>query len=144
MSSSTLSATLRGKVAERAGYCCEYCCSQLKFSPDPFSVEHIIPRAAGGTDELDNLALACQGCNGRKYTSTEAIDPASGAVVSLYNPRHQVWSEHFAWSEDFALIIGITPIGRATVADLELNREGVTNLRRILRAEGQHPPLLFG
>jgi 5-methylcytosine-specific restriction endonuclease McrA len=62
-------------VTERAHGCCEYCQCQSLFSPDPFSVEHIVPRSRGGTSDLSNLALSCQGCNNRKYTSIEAIDP---------------------------------------------------------------------
>ncbi len=101
MSEPRLTAQQKRSVAERAGYCCEYCRSQLRFSPDPFSVEHIVPRTAGGDDDTDNLALACQGCNNRKYTSTEAVDPVTGRTVPLYHPRRQRWSEHFAWSDDF-------------------------------------------
>ncbi|NUQ61557.1 MAG: HNH endonuclease [Pirellulales bacterium] len=57
----------RRAVVERARDCCEYCRSQSRFSPDPFSVEHIVPRARGGPSHLDNLAFSCQGCNNRKY-----------------------------------------------------------------------------
>ena len=70
-------------ITERARGCCEYCWSQLKFSPDPFSIEHIIPLSKSGTYELDNLALSCQGCNNRKYNLTEAIDPIDGKLVPL-------------------------------------------------------------
>lgn len=141
MSEPRLTAEQKDAVADRAGFCCEYCYSQLRFSPDPFSIEHIVPRVAGGTDELDNLALACQGCNSRKYTSTEALDPVTGRIVSLYHPRRQVWVEHFAWTDDSLQIVGLTPIGRATVEKLQLNREGVVNLRRVLHAIDEHPPL---
>ncbi len=48
-------------LAQRAKGCCEYCKSEIRFSADPFSVEHIIPRSKGGTDELSNLAFSCQG-----------------------------------------------------------------------------------
>ena len=140
MSEPRLTPGQKDVVADRANYCCEYCHSQLRFSPDPFSIEHIVPRAAGGTDEMDNLALACQGCNNRKYTSIEAIDPVTGEIVSLYNPRRNQWGEHFAWSEDYSLLIGLTPVGRATVEKLHLNREGVVNLRRILFTVDEHPP----
>jgi len=50
-----ISATDREAVAQRARYRCEYCQSQLKYSADSFSVEHIVPRSRGGTDELANL-----------------------------------------------------------------------------------------
>jgi hypothetical protein len=127
-------------VAERARGCCEYCRSQARFALQPFSVEHIIPRSQGGQTTLDNLALACQGCNNHKYTKTEGPDPVSGDNVSLYHPRQQRWRDHFAWNDDFTLIIGLTPTGRATVETLRLNREGLVNLRWILYAMGEHPP----
>ena len=130
-------------VAQRANGCCEYCYSQTRFSPDPFSIEHIIPRVAGGTDDMSNLALSCQGCNNRKYISVDALDLVSGERVPLFNPRRQKWIDHFAWSDDFTLILGLTPTGRATVEKLQLNREGVVNLRRILRTIDVHPPSTF-
>lgn len=129
----------KDQVAQRARYLCEYCLSQLNYSPDPFSVEHIQPQSSGGTNRLNNLAFACQGCNGRKYTSTSAIDPVTGQTVPLYHPRQHQWTDHFIWSDDKTLIIGLTPIGRATVVKLELNREGVVNLRNLLHAIGKHP-----
>lgn len=141
MSEPRLTAAQKESIAERAGFCCEYCYSQLRFSPDPFSIEHIIPRAAGGANEMSNLALACQGCNNRKYTSTEAIDPVSGKTVPFYNPRRDSWSTHFAWNDDYSQILGLTPIGRATVERLQLNRNGVVNLRRVLYSVGEHPPV---
>jgi hypothetical protein len=134
-----ISTQQRKIVIERAQGDCEYCRSQARFSPDSFSVEHIIPRACGGTDDLDNLALACQGCNRRKYTDTEAIDPISGERVPLSHPRRNLWRDHFAWSDDFILLIGLTPIGRATIERLQLNRDGVVNLRRVLHLIDAHP-----
>jgi hypothetical protein len=140
MSRPRLTSEQRKAVAVRAAFCCEYCWSQLRFSPDPFSVEHIIPRAARGADEMDNLALSCQGCNGIKHVSTTAVDPGSGKEVALYNPRRHPWAEHFAFSDDFTHIIGLTPIGRGTVEKMKLNREGLVALRRALFALGEHPP----
>lgn len=135
-----VTAEQRQAVVERARGYCEYCRSQACFAIQPFSVEHIIPRSQGGETTLDNLALACQGCNNHKYTKTEARDPVTGDIVPLYHPRRQRWRDHFAWNEDFTLIIGLTSIGRATVEALQLNREGLVNLRRILYAMGEHPP----
>ncbi|TVQ13917.1 MAG: hypothetical protein EA368_01630 [Leptolyngbya sp. DLM2.Bin27] len=66
--------------------------------------------------------------------------PVTGRVVSLYHPRQQERREHFAWSQDLTLILGITPTGRATVDQLALNREDVVNLPRVLAAVGNHPP----
>lgn len=127
-------------VIERAGGCCEYCRSQSRFAVQPFSVEHIVPRSKGGETALDSLALACQGCNNHKYNKTEGRDPVNGSVVPLYHPRKQQWSDYFTWN-NFTLIIRLTPIGRATVEALQLNREGVVNLRQaLLYMVGEHPP----
>ena len=137
-----LSARQRTAVKAQAHSCCEYCRAQEQYSPDSFSVEHIIPLAKGGTNEIGNLAFACQGCNNRKYTNTEAIDPVTGVVVPLYHPRQQTWANHFAWNENFTIIIGLTPTGRATIEKLQLNRTGLVNLRRVLFGIHEHPPTL--
>ena len=137
-----ISASIRRKVEKRANKLCEYCQSPLEFSSDPFSVEHIFPISKGGTDDLENLALACQGCNGHKSTKTEAFDPISQTVAVFYNPRKDIWNEHFVWNEDFTEIIGKTAKSRATIKTLKLNRQSVINLRRILVLAGEHPPTL--
>ncbi|GIL15393.1 MAG: hypothetical protein BroJett039_05660 [Chloroflexota bacterium] len=58
----------------------------------------------------------------------------------MYHPRQQRWRDHFAWSDDFTLIIGLTPIGRATIEALQMNRKPIINLRRVLYAMREHPP----
>ena len=133
--------TLRQKriIHARARGCCEYCRSQARFATHAFSIEHIVPRSRGGTTTLDNLALACQGCNNHKYTKTEGIDPVSGEQVPLFHPRQHDWQAHFTWNDNFTLIIGLTPTGRATIAMLHLNRAELVNLRRVLYALGEHP-----
>lgn len=136
-----LSASDRQRVAERASQVCEYCQSQQRYSPDPYSAEHIRPRAQGGTSDLENLAWSCLGCNGHKYTSTVATDPATGREVALYNPRADRWADHFVWSTDFRIVVGISAIGRATVERLQLNRAGVVELRQLLHSVGRHPPI---
>ena len=139
MSEAVLTGRQKQAVAQRARECCEYCQSQARFSPDPFSVEHIVPRSRGGTDADTNLAWSYQGCNNRKYTSVEALDPVSGETAPLYHPRRQRWHEHFAWNEDYTVVLGLTPTGRATVEKLQLNRTGVVNLRRVLHRSDAHP-----
>ena len=134
-------AQLKQAIIERALGCCEYCRSQARFSTQAFSVEHIVPVSCGGETILDNLALACQGCNNHKYNKTKGRNPVNGEMVSLYNPRQQRWQDHFTWNDDYTLIVGLTPTGRATVETLKLNREGLVNLRRVLYAAGEHPPV---
>lgn len=140
MSKDLVTAEQRRAVVERAQGCCEYCQSQARFSTQAFSVEHIVPRIKGGITSLDNLALACQGCNNHKYNRTEGYDPVSRKSAPLYHPRKQLWQEHFAWSHTCTLIVGLTPTGRATVETLRLNREGLVNLRKVLYGVGEHPP----
>ena len=135
-----LTIRVKRSVAQRAHGRCEYCLSWAEFSPDTFSVEHIIPVVRGGSHDLSNLALACQGCNNRKFISVEAEDPVNGERVPLFHPRRDRWSDHFAWNEDCTLVLGLTPTGRATAARLALNRPGVVNLRRLLLTVGLHPP----
>lgn len=127
-------------IVERAKGCCEYCQSQMQYAAQPFVFEHITPISQGGQSTLGNLALACGGCNGHKYNKTEASDPVDGSVVPLYNPRQHHWVDHFAWDEDYTLVIGLTAMGRATVETLKLNRPGVINMRKLLITVGKHPP----
>ncbi len=127
-------------VRRRARYLCEYCYTAEQWQYVPFTVDHVLPLAQGGTDALDNLALACFPCNRRKASRLMAIDPTAGEVVPLFNPRRHMWSEHFISSTDGLYIIGLTPIGRATLATLGLNRERVVNIRAADVAVGRHPP----
>ena len=135
-----ISESLRQAVEERAGGRCEYCKSLRKYSPQPFTIEHIIPLAKGGSNDMDNLAFSCGGCNGHKYQKTEALDPITGEISPLFNPRKDSWGTHFEWDANYLLIIGITPIGRATARTLQLNRQELANLREIVMLTGEHPP----
>ena len=135
-----LSVATQRTVVERAENRCEYCQSQADYATETFAVEHIRPLSRGGINELDNLALSCSGCNGRKYNKTEAPDPADGVIVPLFNPREQRWQDHFCWSDDYTRIVGITPTGRATIETLQMNRSGPVNMRQLLYAIGKHPP----
>ncbi|MBC8874195.1 MAG: HNH endonuclease [Planctomycetes bacterium] len=131
--------SLRRKVELRAAGCCEYCQSQSWYSTQPFSLEHIKPRSRDGETVLDNLAFAYQGCNNHKYNKVEAPDPITGQFVPLFNPRKERWKKHFTWDDSYELIIGLTPVGRATIEALKLNRDELVNLRRLLFAAGEHP-----
>jgi 5-methylcytosine-specific restriction endonuclease McrA len=133
-------AEIRRRVAARAGGYCEYCRGPARISSAPFSIEHIIPSSRGGLDSLDNLALSCPGCNGHKATKLDGIDPETTASVPLYHPRNAKWSDHFRWSKDFTQIEGVTDTGRATVEELQLNRDPLVSLRALLIATGCFPP----
>lgn len=131
----------RQLVIGRAHDRCEYCLSPTAYATESFDIDHIVPLSRGGTTVVDNLALACSGCNSHKFKRITALDPIDGVDTPLFHPRQQRWQDHFVWSEDFSEVIGITPTGRATVVALHLNRAGVVSLRRLLRQVGKHPPL---
>jgi hypothetical protein len=130
----------RQRIAEQAQHRCGYCQTQEQVSGIPLTIEHIIPRAKGGTDEDDNLWLACRLCNERKGVLTEAVDPQTETVVPLFQPRQHRWSEHFAWSADGTEILPKTSIGRATIQALLLNDELRVYARAIWVKAGYHPP----
>lgn len=140
MSSEYVPVALKQLVFNRANGLCEYCRSQARFAIDPLVIDHIQPVSRGGKTIAENLALSCQTCNNYKYTKTEAIDPVTNQSVSLFHPREMVWGHHFTWNEDVTQSIGITPVGRATIALLQINRDGVVNMRRVLAIMGYHPP----
>ena len=115
-----MDAELRAAVRRRAAQACEYCQRRQVDSPlIPLQIEHIIPRKHGGADSFGNLALACAECNLHKGSNLTGIDPESNLVAVLFNPRSDDWTEHFSW--DGLRVVGLTPIGRATVRVLELN-----------------------
>jgi hypothetical protein len=103
-----------------------------------FHVEHIVPRSRGGATNLDNLAWSCPGCNLRKSDRVEALDPQSGVIVPLFNPRTDRWSEHFRWQG--YLLIGQTSVGRATESILELNHPRRVLIRQAEELFGLFPP----
>ena len=78
------------------------------------------------------------GCNWSKYTHTTGVDPITGQTAPLYHPRRDEWREHFAWTSDGLMIVGLTETERATVVRLALNRHGVVNLRRLLAETGEY------
>lgn len=133
-------ANLRAAVVERAGNCCEYCRLGQDSQVATFPVDHVIPRCRAGHTELANLALACPRCNARKWIDVEAPDSETGVIVPLFNPRTQRWQDHFRWSAaDPTIIEPITAIGRATVAQLDLNSTQHVAIRSLLVTLGLHP-----
>ena len=131
---------LRRQVRADAGRRCGYCRSPEVLTGMPLEIEHIIPEAAGGLTVRENLWLACHRCNEFKGDRTHAVDPLTGESITLLNPRTQRWHEHFAWSLDGTLIVGLTPCGRATVVALRLNNEYVVEARRFWVEAGWWPP----
>lgn len=134
---------LREVVAARAGHRCEYCLAPEVLFNSLFEVDHIEPRSRGGADEVWNLALACRACNGSKHVATSAIDPSGQRLTRLFNPRVDLWSEHFERDALTAEIHGLNEIGRATVDRLNMNSPAQSRARRLwahLFAYPEDPP----
>ncbi|PDW00550.1 HNH endonuclease [Candidatus Viridilinea mediisalina] len=131
---------LMAQILVDAGHRCGYCQTDERFTGSLLSIEHIQPIAAGGSTDRLNLWRSCRECNERKGAQHTALDPDTGERVALYNPRTQRWGDHFLWSNDGFFIIGVTPIGRATVLALDLNRPHQVIARRHWTIVGWHPP----
>jgi len=116
-------ATLDRRVRGAARNRCGYCLTPQDLLSVPLEIDHLTPVVRGGSDNEENLWLACPVCNGHKSDKIEAIDPDTGKSSLLFNPRFQSWTDHFRWSADGLLIVGVTPIGRATVVALHLNTD---------------------
>lgn len=108
-------------VAARAKHVCEYCRAPEAVFNLPFEVEHIIPVSRGGSDESENLALSCRSCNLYKSNLISAFDEESQSEVSLFNPRQNIWNEHFKINKSSGEIEGLTSIGRAAIKYLKIN-----------------------
>jgi hypothetical protein len=129
------------RVREAARNRCGYCLSPQHLVMARLEIEHIIPLARQGSNDESNLWLACPLCNRYKSDKIVAIDPETKTEVPLFNPRTQVWHEHFQWADDGIRIIGLTPIGRATVLALHLSDDpDALEVRRYWVLAGWHPP----
>jgi hypothetical protein len=129
---------LRRLVWRRARGRCEYCQLHQEFSRIPFEIDHVIARKHGGATAAGNLALTCFFCNNYKGSNIAGIDPRDGDVVRLFHPRRHKWSRHFRWNGP--QLFGRTPIGRATVAVLNIHEPDAVATRAALIAADLFPP----
>ena len=129
-------AALRREVIERAGARCEYCRFPQDASLLAFEVEHVVAEKHGGATTADNLALACPNCNRYKGTDLGSLDPETGVLTPFFHPRTEDWHEHFRL--DGALVVPRTPVGRVTVAILQLNHPDRVLEHQILIRIGQY------
>lgn len=135
---SAISTSLRRLVIQRADERCEYCGLSQAGQEATFHIDHVIPVTAGGETTPDNLALACVSCSLHKSARQIIKDPETGKTVRIFNPRQQVWEEHFRWKG--VQVVGLTAIGRATIAVLRMNRPIILSIRAEEELLGRHPP----
>lgn len=131
---------LRQTVTVQARHRCGYCLRSQALIGMPLTIEHLTPLAAGGHTVEENLWLSCHRCNSYKGVQTTALDPETGQTVALFNPRQDIWTDHFEWNKDGTLILGKTPAGRATGLALQLNNPEIVVTRRLWVSAGWWPP----
>ncbi|MBZ4193653.1 MAG: HNH endonuclease [Candidatus Contendobacter sp.] len=135
MSRTHIPVALRRLVYRRAAGYCEYCRMPENFSFLPHQVDHVIPEKHGGSTEAANCALACILCNRHKGSDLASINPLTGQITPLFNPRQHHWIAHFSLAED-GVLVSSTPEGRTTIQLLQLNLPERIEERKLLREAG--------
>ena len=124
---------LQQAVSQRGAGRCEYCRFPEAASELPFHCDHIIAEKHSGPTGEANLAWACFSCNLRKGPNIGGRDPVSGKLTRLFHPRTDEWPDHFEWHGIWPR--GRTPVGRTTVAVLDINHEDAIAVRATLMDE---------
>jgi len=137
MTTAKISVELRQLVSDRAQGRCEYCLLHQDFSIYTHEVDHIIAQKHDGQTTADNLALSCLSCNRHKGTDLSTFDPATGELTLLFNPRSQIWEEHFVLNN--SRIEGTTAVGRATAKLLMFNTSNRILERQLLISQKCYP-----
>jgi hypothetical protein len=137
---SAVSDEVKNKIRREARNRCGYCLTPQAIISMPLEIEHLHPIAEGGTDDEENLWLACRNCNGFKHAKTRGIDPQTNIETAIFNPRTQVWNEHFEFSGNKTEIIGKTACGRVTVMALRLNFAQAVEARKVWISADWYPP----
>ncbi|MEO6860785.1 MAG: HNH endonuclease signature motif containing protein [Microcoleus sp.] len=132
MSKTYVSASLRRMVCDRAKGCCEYCLIPETLALSSHQVDHIIAEKHRGETVESNLALSCSLCNKNKGSDIASIDPETGEVVRLYNPRKDRWEDNFQLQTESGAIEPLTAIGRVTVRLLQVNGAECLTQRKLL------------
>jgi 5-methylcytosine-specific restriction endonuclease McrA len=128
---------VRIKVVERANFCCEYCLVHERYSVILYEVDHIVAIKHGGESVLENLAYSCQHCNRHKGTDLTTLLDGEDAPVRIFNPRKDIWSEHFEATA--GAIYGKTLVGKATAKLLAFNVIERVIGRQVLQESGLYP-----
>jgi len=129
-----MNAGLKRRVRQRARGRCEYCQVPVHIEPFRPHIDHIVSRKHGGRTVISNLAFSCAHCNSHKGSDVSGIDPVTGLIVQLFNPRTHAWDECFLWKGP--IVAGRTAQARATIRVLRINAPRRIELRAALIEEG--------
>ena len=130
-----ISVALRKLVFARANSRCEYCRMPQNSGTTKPEIEHILAIQHGGETVAENLALSCFRCNRYKGTNVGSFDSETdGAFAGFFNPRTQIWTEHFHIGDD-GEIIPLTPEARVTARIFKFNdAERIEERRELIEA----------
>jgi HNH endonuclease len=128
---------LRHQITQEAKACCEYCLLSATDSFLAHEIDHIIAEKHRGKTEFKNLAYTCFDCNRHKGSDIGSIDESTGILTPLFNPRSQLWMDHFRL--DGSIIIPLTSEGRVTEYLLGLNEPERILRRSELIELGRYP-----
>jgi len=89
----------RSAIYERDGHKCQYCGSTRKLT-----IDHIMPKSKGGTDDWDNLVVACSSCNIKKSNkllehtgmklARRPVQPRTYLDVIISKTNNKEWREY--------------------------------------------------
>lgn len=129
---------LRQLVRSKAKQACEYCLIHEDDCFLPHEVDHVISVKHRGSTTADNLAWSCFTCNRHKGSDIASNDPADGKLTRIFNPRMDVWTEHFELFPD-GNIVPLSAIGRVTEFLLNLNTPERIEVRRLISQVPRSP-----
>ncbi len=136
-----ISAQLKRRIRTHFANCCAYCHTPEDLTVAIFEFEHIIPLSADGKTKFENLCLACPTCNRYKASRQTVPDPLTDDMVVFFHPHHQIWSDNFVWTQAATHLTGLTPVGRATISALKMNRPQLIRVRQMWVKMEKFPPL---
>ncbi|KAA1257964.1 HNH endonuclease [Rubripirellula obstinata] len=101
---------LRRRVRDAFFSRCAYCQTDEALTVAIFEIEHITPVSLDGQTEFDNLCLACSSYSRFKSNRTHGTTDA-GLECRLFYPQQDSWLEHFDWTINGTVIVGVTDVG---------------------------------
>jgi 5-methylcytosine-specific restriction endonuclease McrA len=73
----------------RDGFACAYCGRSLKdAAPADITLDHLLPRSAGGSNDATNLVTACRSCNSSRQDKPWVDYATGGARDRIEQLRH--------------------------------------------------------
>jgi 5-methylcytosine-specific restriction endonuclease McrA len=84
----------RRNVAKRDHYTCQYCGTQPGW--EAVTIDHILPRAQGGSSSWANCVAACDRCNAKKANRT----PEQAGMRLRKRPSRPEWRPFYAAQGD--------------------------------------------